>query len=287
MKETWGELPLFEMRNVTVDFGPLRVLENFTLRGEPNCFLCLLGTSGVGKTTILNLFAGTLKPFCGSVVSRARRLAYVFQEPRLLPWMTVEKNMEVGLYRLGGDKRRREEMVRQMLQKIGLERFAGYYPEQLSGGMKQRVSIGRAYVIQPDLLLLDEPFTGLDEALKTSMQDLLQMLSGWHRCTTIMVTHDIREAIKLGDRIIVIHGRPGRIVLDMAVSRKGKEDPAVRGVLEKQILSALYLTESNLKAVEIHGKENPHFFPEAVTTGAASAAGAASVAWPGGMRGNR
>ncbi len=247
---------MFEMRNITVSFDRLRVLVNFNLQGEANKFLCLLGTSGVGKTSILNLFAGILKPLCGSVVSGARRLGYVFQEPRLLPWMTVEQNMEVGLYSLAGDKKWRKETVRQVLQKIGLEEFAGYYPEQLSGGMKQRVSIGRAYVIQPDLLLLDEPFTGLDEALKSGMQDLLLVLANWHKCTTIMVTHDIREAIKLGDRIIVIDGRPGQIVLDIAVNAQDKEEPDRKNTLEKQILSALYQTESDERIVEINEKNS-------------------------------
>ncbi len=240
---------MFEMRDISLNYGQLQVLNKFSLWGESNRFICLLGPSGVGKTSILNVFAGILQPDSGLVFSGAEKLAYVFQEPRLLPWMTVEQNMEVGLYKLSRNRNWRKKKVRQVLKKIGLEEFGEYYPEQLSGGMKQRVSIGRAYVIQPDLLLLDEPFNGLDEALKTEMQDLLLELENWHMCTTIMVTHDIREAIKLGDRIIVIDGRPGRIVLDITVNLDEKKKPDYRTTLEKEILSVLHKTNKNMGRV--------------------------------------
>lgn len=114
--------------------------------------------------------------------------------------------------------------MQQLLPKIGLEDFGAYYPEQLSGGMKQRVSIGRAFVIQPHLLLLDEPFSGLDEALKIEMQDLLLTLENWHMCTTVMVTHDIQEAMKLSGRIIVVDGRPCRIILDIMINQEDRKD---------------------------------------------------------------
>jgi ABC-type nitrate/sulfonate/bicarbonate transport system ATPase subunit len=237
------------MRNISLNYDQLQVLNKFSLWGESNRFICLLGPSGVGKTSILNVFAGILKPNSGFVSSGAERLAYVFQEPRLLPWMTVEQNTEVGLYKLSKNKDWRRKKVRQVLQKIGLEKFSEYYPEQLSGGMKQRVSIGRAYVIQPDLLLLDEPFNGLDEALKTEMQDLLVELANWHMCTTIMVTHDIREAIKLGDRFIVIDGRPGHIALDITVNLAKKKNPDYRPALEKEIFSVLHKTNKNMGMV--------------------------------------
>jgi len=233
---------LFDMSNVTVNYGKLQVLNDFSLKGGNNRFICLLGPSGVGKTSILNVFAGILKPDSGSITSGAVRLAYVFQEPRLLPWMTVEQNMEVGLFKLNRDKELRKKTVRQILQKVGLKEFARYYPEQLSGGMKQRVSIGRAFVIQPDLLLLDEPFNGLDEAIKTEMQDLLLELESWHKCTSIMVTHDIREAIKLGDRIIVIDDRPACITLDITMSPENKKDSEYINALEEKVLLTIHKT---------------------------------------------
>ncbi|MDD4169783.1 MAG: ABC transporter ATP-binding protein [Desulfotomaculaceae bacterium] len=230
---------MFEIKNIELDFGALKVLDNFSIKGEVEQFLCLVGPSGIGKTSILNVLAEILKPGSGSVVSDNKRIAYVFQEPRLLPWMTVEDNMEVGLFSLDKDAHRRKKTVRQLLPQIGLEGFGHYYPDQLSGGMKQRVSIGRAFVIQPDLLLLDEPFSGLDEALKIEMQDLLLTLKKYHMCTTVMVTHDIQEAIKLSDRIIVVDGRPCRIILDVMINPEDRVEPEGKNQLTEKIKSAL------------------------------------------------
>ncbi|NMB35630.1 MAG: ATP-binding cassette domain-containing protein [Firmicutes bacterium] len=226
---------MFEMKNITLNYGELKVLGDFSIKGEAEESICLFGPSGIGKTSILNVLAGILNPDSGSVISDNKRIAYVFQEPRLLPWMTVEENMEVGLFSLDSDATRRKKTVRQLLPKIGLEAFENYYPEQLSGGMKQRVSIGRAFVIQPDLLLLDEPFSGLDEALKIEMQDLLLTLKNYHSCTTIMVTHDLQEAIKLSDRILVVNGRPCRIILDITSNPEERRQPLYKNELVERI----------------------------------------------------
>lgn len=231
---------MFEMESIVINYDNLNVLEDFSLKGETKQFICLFGPSGIGKTTILNVLAGILKPDYGKITLDNERVAYVFQEPRLPPWMTVEQNIEVGLYNLIRDVRRRKKIVQQVLPKIGLEYFGEYYPEQLSGGMKQRVSIGRAFVIQPDLLLLDEPFSGLDEALKIEMQDLILTLENWHMCTTVMVTHDIQEAFKLSDRIVVVGGRPCRIILDIMMNPKDRRDPKYKNELEGKIISALH-----------------------------------------------
>ncbi|WP_303861840.1 ABC transporter ATP-binding protein [Alkalibaculum bacchi] len=228
------------MESIVINYDNLNVLEDFSLKGETKQFICLFGPSGIGKTTILNVLAGILKPDYGKITLDNERVAYVFQEPRLPPWMTVEQNIEVGLYNLIRDVRRRKKIVQQVLPKIGLEYFGEYYPEQLSGGMKQRVSIGRAFVIQPDLLLLDEPFSGLDEALKIEMQDLILTLENWHMCTTVMVTHDIQEAFKLSDRIVVVGGRPCRIILDIMMNPKDRRDPKYKNELEGKIISALH-----------------------------------------------
>jgi sulfonate transport system ATP-binding protein len=240
-----GGAALFEMKNITLDYGALKVLDNFSIKGEVKEFICLFGPSGIGKTSILNMLAGILNPGSGSVVSHNKRIAYVFQEPRLLPWMTVEQNIEVGLFSLDRDANRRKKTVRQLLPKIGLEEFGNYYPDQLSGGMKQRVSIGRAFVIQPDLLLLDEPFSGLDEALKIEMQDLLLTLKKYHMCTTVMVTHDIQEAIKLSDRIIVVDGRPCSIILDVMLNPEDRMEPKCKNELAEKIILAIRKTKNN------------------------------------------
>lgn len=190
---------MFTIQDVALQYDGLKVLDKFSLKAEENQFISLFGPSGVGKTTILNILARILKPKEGYVSTDKERLAYVFQEPRLLPWMTVEQNIEVGLFTFKKDEKWRKQIVQQLMPRIGLEEFSNYYPEQLSGGMRQRVSIGRAFAIQPDLILLDEPFSGLDENLKVEMQDLILSLENWHLCTTVMVTHDMREAIKLSD----------------------------------------------------------------------------------------
>lgn len=231
---------LFQIKNIALNYGELNILNDFSMEDNGSQFICLLGSSGIGKTSILNIISGLIKPVCGSVFSNNKRIAYVFQEPRLLPWMTVEENIEIGLFAIDKDSRSRKQAVKKIIKKIGLENFAKYYPEQLSGGMKQRVSIGRAFVTKPELLLLDEPFSGLDDALKTDMQDLLLTLEDWHLCTTIMVTHDIQEAITLANRIILVAGRPCRIILDMILGAKEKENIGYRNSLEKKILNYLY-----------------------------------------------
>lgn len=217
---------MFHMENVVLRYGDLTVLDQFNLCCEERQFICLFGPSGVGKTSVLNILAGINKPQAGSVKADYKRLAYVFQEPRLLPWLTVEQNLKVGLFNLGLNSRQRNQCVSNLLPLLGLSGFGGYYPGQLSGGMKQRVSLGRAFAIQPDLLLLDEPFTGLDENLKTDMLDLLFSLGQWHACTTVMVTHDIKEVIKISDRIVVMAGRPCRIVQDIVTAPEQRRDPA-------------------------------------------------------------
>lgn len=237
---------MFCLENVVLCYGNLKVLEQFNLSCEKSQLVCLFGSSGVGKTSILNILAGISKPQAGRIKSDYERLAYVFQEPRLLPWLTVEQNLQVGLFAQGFKSKQRDECVQDLLPLLGLAGFGGYYPEQLSGGMKQRVSLGRAFAISPDLLLLDEPFTGLDEGLKNDMQDLLFSLRQWHNCTTVMVTHDVKEAIKLSDRIVVMAGRPCRIVQDIITAPEQKHDPAYIRDTEADLLGMLNLTKSSL-----------------------------------------
>ncbi len=206
---------MFSLSNVDLNYGELKVLEQFSLDCHKRQFITLYGPSGVGKTSILNLLAALIKPHAGVVAADFQRIAYVFQEPRLIPWLSVRENLEIGLFHQGLDDGERQKRVDDLLPILDLAEFGDYRPNQLSGGMKQRVSIGRAFIIHPDLLLLDEPFTGLDENLKNDMQELLISLEQWHCCTTVLVTHDINEAIKLSDRIVVVEGRPCEIILDL------------------------------------------------------------------------
>ncbi|MBP7330995.1 MAG: Bicarbonate transport ATP-binding protein CmpD [Firmicutes bacterium ADurb.Bin373] len=230
---------MFGLHDIELQYGGLKVLEHFNLNCDRQQFICLFGPSGTGKTSILNILAGIVKPRSGRVASNSRRLAYVFQEPRLLPWLTVEENLQLGLYNLGLPSRQRRRRVVSLLPLLGLAGFGGYYPGQLSGGMKQRVSIGRAFAIEPDLLLLDEPFCGLDERLKKDMQELLLSLGQWHACTTVMVTHDLKEAVRLSDRIVVVRGRPCQIVLDLYLEPEQRCKPSYARQMERILTDAL------------------------------------------------
>jgi len=230
---------LFDLHDIVLRYGNLKVLEQFNLKCDKQQFICLFGPSGVGKTSILHILARITRPQSGRIESDSRRLAYVFQEPRLLPWLTVEQNLQLGLYNLGLDSQQRCQRVESLLPLLGLDEFGRYYPGQLSGGMKQRVSIGRAFAIQPDLLLLDEPFCSLDESLKKDMQDLLVSLGKWHACTTVMVTHDGKEAARLSDRIVVVRGRPCQIVLEIYPDPKQRGNPAYARQMEQDLFDAL------------------------------------------------
>lgn len=196
------------LRNVSLSFGRLKVLDSFSAEFSCNQFTCLFGPSGIGKSTVLNLLAGLLKPDSGEVYSSNTNIGYVFQDPRLLPWCTVKENIEIGLYASGMPPLQRNKIVSSMIERLGLANFSDYYPTQLSGGMKQRVALGRAFVVDPQLLLLDEPFSGLDEALKLEMRSLLRELISWHPCTTVFVTHDYLEAIQLADQVLLLNEKP-------------------------------------------------------------------------------
>jgi NitT/TauT family transport system ATP-binding protein len=192
-------------------------LQDFSLSVADGEFICLLGPSGCGKTTALRIMAGLETPTGGRVaVQRApgstRPLnSMVFQEHGLFPWMTVTDNVAYGLEMRSVPKRERLKLVEPFLEQIGLTRFRNHYPSQLSGGMRQRVSLARAFVNDPEILLMDEPFAALDAQNKLIMQSLLLDIWERHRKTVIFITHAIDEAIALGDRVVVMTASPGRI----------------------------------------------------------------------------
>lgn len=230
---------MFSLHDIRLDYGPLNVLDRFNLNCDKQQFVCLFGPSGVGKTSILNILARLVKPQSGHVVCNSKRLAYVFQDPRLVPWLNVEQNLQLGLYASGQSARQRHSAASRLLPVLGLDGFAKYYPGQLSGGMKQRVSLGRAFAIKPDLLLLDEPFCSLDAAIKHEMQDLLASLRQLHACTTVMVTHDEKEAIKLSDRVVVLNRRPCQMVMDIYPGQQKVTDSFYAQHLERSLLTAI------------------------------------------------
>ena len=202
--------PLFALKNVCFD----------VTRGE---FISIIGPSGGGKTTLLNIVGGLQIPTKGSVTidgispheaQRRRLLGFVFQDPSLLPWRTVAGNIalanEIGI---GGN----DENPKNVLDIVGLENFAEYYPHELSGGMRQRVALARAFAVDPDVLLMDEPLGALDEITRSDMRYELLRLWNFSQKTVLMVTHSIPEAVILSDRVLIMSARPGRVVSELEI----------------------------------------------------------------------
>ena len=205
--------------------GGALALEDVSIQVEKGEFVSLLGPSGCGKSTLLRLVAGLTAPSAGSVVvngmtpENARELvSFIFQDATLLPWRTVEQNVGLGmeLEHAAGPKRR--EKVAQMLELVGLAAVAGRYPRQLSGGMKMRVSIARALVSRPRILLLDEPFAALDEMSRDRLNEELLRLYLEHHWTVLFVTHSVAEAVFLSTRIVILAPHPGRVAHVEAVN---------------------------------------------------------------------
>jgi NitT/TauT family transport system ATP-binding protein len=209
--------------HVSVRLAGNQILDDISLDVAPHEFLCIIGTSGGGKTTLLRSVAGLL-PTCGGavrldgaqVLGPTPRIAMIFQQFGLFPWKTVRSNVEYGLR--VQDRPIDGERVDRLLRIMNLEHVADRYPHQLSGGMKQRVGIARALSIEPELLLMDEPFSAVDAITRELLQN--EVLELWERSggmTGVLITHDIDEAILMADRIVVIAGPPGRITLEVPV----------------------------------------------------------------------
>ena len=208
---------------------PLHVLDDVSIDVPHGQFTSIIGPSGCGKSTLLRIVGGLLEPSVGLVridgagpreAQRRHDIGIVFQEPALLPWRTVAANVRLPLEIDRG--RRRSTEAESLLNLVGLDEFRDYYPHQLSGGMAQRVAIARALAVDPTLLLMDEPFGALDEITRSAMRyELLRIWASQAKAaarkTVLFVTHSITEAIVMSDRIIVINGRPGRVVADAAV----------------------------------------------------------------------
>jgi NitT/TauT family transport system ATP-binding protein len=202
-------------------------LEGVDLTVRPGEFLTLLGPSGCGKSTLLKLIAGLGMPTTGSIDwptstygalgDPDRLLGFVFQEPTLLPWRTVFDNVYLPLMLEGARRRDVRERIMEMLAQVGLARFAGAYPRELSGGMKMRVSIARAMVTNPRILLMDEPFAALDEITRTKLNNDLLELFAKKNLTVIFVTHSVYESVYLSSRVVVMSARPGRVSAEIPI----------------------------------------------------------------------
>lgn len=193
----------------------LRALADINLEIEKGEFFIFLGPSGSGKSTLLRIISGLEKPSTGSIVLGSDLgkgdFSFVFQQFALLPWLTVEENIEMGLFAKGIKEKKRKEIVAKQLKTLGLEDFGKSRPSELSGGMKQRAGIARALATDPKVIFMDEPFSELDSFTARELRNLVLGLWQKEKPTIIMVTHNIEEAIELGDRIAVLTSRPGKI----------------------------------------------------------------------------
>jgi NitT/TauT family transport system ATP-binding protein len=245
--------------------GSLTALENINLMIHQGEFVCLLGPSGCGKSTLLNLIAGLDRPTKGEIWSNGNRVTgpgsdrvVVFQEGALFPWLTVIQNVEFGLKILGVAPKVRRTLALDYLKLVGLdEKFHDSFIHQLSGGMKQRVAIARALAMEPAVLLMDEPFAALDVYTRETLQDELQGIWLESHKTIVFVTHNVQEAVLLGDRVIVCSKNPGRIKaeyeIDIARPRK-MDNPEV-------FLNTKWITDDLRE--ELEGKEENEAVKEA------------------------
>ena len=207
------------VRGLTKRFGrgPV-VLDDVSLEVAPGEFLCILGASGCGKSTLLNLVAGLDQPTAGEVSVPGHRPSLMFQEPALFPWLTASQNVELALRLRGvGKKERREEALR-LLSLVRLEGAGAKRAHELSGGMRQRVALARALAQDSKVLLMDEPFAALDAITRDVLHDELTRIRQEVGATVLFVTHNVREAVRLGDRVVLLSSRPGRVAQEFAVN---------------------------------------------------------------------
>jgi NitT/TauT family transport system ATP-binding protein len=241
----WTEVPppVIDIRGVSKRFNTRRhdtlALDEINLSIREGEFLCIVGPSGCGKSTLLNIVAGFEQPDEGEVFSGGTAIrkpgadrVVVFQEAALFPWMNVRANVEFGLKLAGWGKRERRSQADTYLRLVGLEKFEKAFVHELSGGMKQRAQIARSLAVEPRILLMDEPFAALDAQTRDGLLDELQMI--WARTgkTVLFVTHNVREAVLLADRVIVMSPSPGRIKREIEITLEHPRNPDSHAVVD-------------------------------------------------------
>ena len=221
---------LIAFRNVSLSLGGRPILENINLKVRRREFICVVGPSGCGKTTLLRLIAGLVHPDAGEVIydgqvvgEPASDVALIFQDysKALLPWRTASGNVSLALEASGTPKPERAQRIRALLDKVGLAHHADKYPAQLSGGMQQRLQIARCLAQGPSVLLMDEPFGALDAMTRQVLQDEVLRIAESGHTSVFFVTHDLEEAIYLGDRVVALRPNPGRVaeIFDVQIGR--------------------------------------------------------------------
>ncbi|TWF52264.1 ABC transporter ATP-binding protein [Neorhizobium alkalisoli] len=245
-------IPRLTLDHIACRYGDLDVLEDISLTVQPGEFVSILGPSGAGKSTIFSLLTDTVKPASGTMAfdgeplgKRQNPFAFMPQRDALMPWRKIIDNVTLGLEVQGIKRREAREQVGALIDEFGLAGFENNYPSALSGGMRQRAALLRTVVQQRKMLLLDEPFSALDALTRTRMQTWLETMWLKHRWTAMLVTHDVREAVYLSDRIYVLSPRPAKIVrtFDIPLSRPRGRDAVSRAAateIENAILETLF-----------------------------------------------
>jgi ABC-type nitrate/sulfonate/bicarbonate transport system ATPase subunit len=242
-----------ELRSVSKSFGDLRVLGDVSLSVGPGEFVAVLGPSGAGKSTILQLLTGAVRRDGGEILCNGAPLsadshhfAFMPQRDALMPWRRIIDNAALGLEVQGVSRREARERVRPLMEEFGLAGFEQHYPSQLSGGMRQRAALLRTVVQQASMLLLDEPFGALDALTRARMQQWLSRMRLHHQWTVLLITHDVREAVLLSDRIYVLSPRPARVLREYDVPLPHPRPPAgdaTLSAIEAEILQTLLTPE--------------------------------------------
>ncbi|MQW93159.1 ATP-binding cassette domain-containing protein [Acinetobacter wanghuae] len=243
---------------------PLQVLDQINLNIQPGEFISIVGNSGCGKSTLLRLLVGLDAEYSGSIEIDGHSIkgtslerGIVFQDHRLFPWLNVEKNIGLALEKSAYTKAEKKELIDYHLELVQLSAFKYAYPSQLSGGMSQRVAIARSLVNRPQILLLDEPFGALDALTRAHLQQELQRILASEKITTILVTHDVEEAVLLGDRVVVMQPNPGRIkrIVNVDLERPRKREDFRLALLKNDILLDFKDTQIELASTTLDGYE--------------------------------
>jgi NitT/TauT family transport system ATP-binding protein len=201
--------------------GAVQALDGLSLTVGSGEFVCLVGASGCGKSTLLSIVAGLDTATSGQVQTEGNQVALMFQEPALFPWLTARRNVDLALRARRVPKQRREQLTADLLQLVHLTEFVGKRPHELSGGMRQRVALARALAQEADTLLMDEPFGALDAMTRDLLHDELERIWAERGLSVLFVTHNVREAVRLGDRVVLLSSRPGRVIEQYQVPRTG------------------------------------------------------------------
>lgn len=254
--------PKLELEGVRKAFGPTRVLDGISLNVREGEFVSILGPSGAGKSTLFQMLIGGIRADSGDICCDGRPLgsqgglfAFMPQRDALMPWRRILDNVTLGLEVQGMGRKAAREKVLPLFPEFGLAGFENHYPAQLSGGMRQRAALLRTVLQEREMLLLDEPFGALDALTRTGMQRWLEAMWQRHRWTALLITHDVREAVFLSDRIYVLSARPARVVHEFSVPLPRPRDGGASGLRDASAVEAAVL--ETLFAAETIGEPIP------------------------------